>query len=147
MSSNTIILNTGQQAIINTDLTKIFVWNNRYDSARFTNDTDDDVNLVAGTLLGKISATQDVVPLVASATDGSQFPVGILAEDAVILANTSAQLSYCVAGDVVEGKVILATGNTMSTVISGRSIHDRIGGDTVGVKLVGGIENTDFDNS
>jgi hypothetical protein len=147
MSKQEIILNNGQQAIINTDLAKIFVFNNRFENADYTNSGYDDVTLLAGTLMGRVSATQEIVPLKSDASDGSQFPIGVLNQTSVISGGNTVNLAYCVSGDVVEGGVILAkTGDTMNTVISGRSIRDRIGADTVGIKLVGGIEMTGFDN-
>lgn len=146
MSENSIVLNNGQMAIINVDLTKLFIWNNRYADANYTNSTYDNVTLKAGTLVGKVSATQEIKPLVSTASDGSQYPVGILAEEVVIAAGAQVSLSYCVAGDVAQEKVVLDAGDTMDTVISGRSIYDRIGGDTVGIKLVLGTQFTDTDN-
>jgi hypothetical protein len=146
MSKQEVILNNGQQMIVNTDLAKIFVWDNRFESANYTNSTYDPVTLPAGTLMGKISATQEIVPLTSAASDGSQFPVGVLNQTSVIAAGATVALAYCVSGDVVESGVILQGADTMATVISGRSIRDRIGADTVGVKLVGSTEMTGFDN-
>lgn len=147
MSQNTIVLNTGQQAIINTDLSKIFVGNNRTETANFTNDTYDDITLQAGTLMGRIAATNEITPLTSGASDGSQFPVGVLNQTRVVEAGDTVNVAICVSGDVVESKVILQGSDTMNTVISGRTIKDRIGADTVGIKLVGSNELTDFDNS
>ncbi len=146
MSSNSIVLNTGQQAIINFDVSKIFIWNNRYEKADYTNSTYDDVVLTAGMLMGRVSASQEIVPLASGASDGSQFPVGILAQDATVEGGDTVSLYICVAGDVVEGKVTLDGSDTLSTVISGRSIRDRIAADTVGVKLVVSTELTGLDN-
>lgn len=147
MSSNNIVLNTGQQAIINTDLSKIFVGNNRTETANYTNDTYDDVILTAGTLMGRISATNEITPLTSAAVDGSQFPVGVLNQTRVVEAGETVTVAICVSGDVVESKVILQGADVMTTVISGRTIKDRIGADTVGIKLVGSNELTDYDNS
>lgn len=150
MSENAITLNTGQQAIITTDLGKIFVWNNRYDkfNYEYENDSYDDVTIPAGTLMGKIAADNVVVPLASGASDGSQYPVGVLAADVVILAGETfdGEITLCVAGDVVESKVILDGSDTMDTVISARTIRDRIGADTVGIKLVESTEMTGYDN-
>jgi hypothetical protein len=147
MSTQEVTLNNGNQLNVNTDSTKIFVWNNRYSTGTSTtNSTYDDVTIPAGTLLGRVSATQIVKPLVSSASDGSQFPVGILKEDSIIPAGDSTVLTFCDEGDVVEAKVVLASGDTMATVISGRSIRDRIGADTVGIKLVGQDQLTGTDN-
>lgn len=147
MSTQETTLQNGNQLNVNTDSTKIFVWNNRYDSAESTTNSGyDDITWPAGTLLGKVSATGLVKPLASAASDGSQYPIGILKEDAVIPAGDSLVLTYCVSGDVVESKVDLAGSDTMDTVISGRSIRDRIGADTVGIKLVGEDQLTGTDN-
>lgn len=145
--SQEITLQNNNQLNTKNDSTKIFVWDNRYDSAESTtNSTYDDVTLLAGTLLGKVSATGKVKALASAATDGSQYPVGILKEDTIVPTGDSAVLTYCVAGDVVEDKVVLDGSDTMSTVISDRSIKDRIGADTVGIKLVGLDQLTAADN-
>jgi hypothetical protein len=146
MSSNSQVLNTGQQTITNYETSKTFVFGNRYDKADYTNGTGAPVTVVLGTLLGRISATQKVIPLASAASDGSQFPVGIATEDTVIAAGATVKLSYCVEGDVAEEKVVLNGSDTLSTVISGRSIRDRIASDTVGIRLVKSTELTAYDN-
>ena len=146
MSTNNQVLNTGQQATTNYDLSKIFIWDNRYSKANYTNSGYDSVDLAAGTLMGRISATQEIIPLASGASDGSQYPVGILAQDATVEAGDTVELAFCNYGDVVEGKVILDGSDTLDTVIEGRSIRDRIAGDTVGVRLVPSTEMTGEDN-
>jgi hypothetical protein len=150
MSSNSVVLNTGRQMTVNTDLTKIFVWNNRYENMPFEydNDTYDDVTIPAGTLMGRIGATQKVVPLESGASDGSEYPVGVLAQDVVILAGDEfdGTVSVCVAGDVNESKVIFDGSDDMDTLVSDRSLRDRIAADTVGIKLVVSDELTGTDN-
>jgi len=149
--SQSVVLNTSSQATINTDTAKLFVFNNRYADVAYDgeNDTYDDVVIPAGTLMGKISATQKVIPLASGASDGSQYPVGVLAEDITILAGdtVSKTVSICVAGDVEESLIVLDGSDTLATVISGRSIRDRIGADTDGIKLVAAIEMTSYDNN
>jgi hypothetical protein len=147
MSTSNTVLNTGSQVITNYNTAKIFVYNNRYDKANFVNSTYDDIELAAGTVLGKVSADGTIVPLESDASDGSQYPVGILSADVIVAAGDEIELPYCVSGDVVEDKLVLTKeGDTLQTVISGRSIYDRIGGDTVGVKIVANNENTILDN-
>lgn len=147
MSSVNNVLNNGQQMITNYNVDKIFVFGNGYDKANYTNNTYDTVTLAEGTLMGRISATQEIVPLDSSATDGSQYPVGVLAVEAIVEEGVTIELPFCTSGEVVEELVVLATeGDTMSTVISGRSIRDRIAADTVGIKLVGNTAMTATDN-
>lgn len=135
------------QLFINTDTSKIFVWDNRTATFNYNNATYDDVVIEAGTVMGRISATGLVTVLDASASDGSQFPIGILFEGQTIEAGDTQQLTLCVSGDVVENKLVFKSGTTINSVISGRRLFDRIGSDTVGVKLVqGSSELTTFDN-
>jgi hypothetical protein len=132
--------------ITNNDNAKIFIWDNRYEQGTYTNPTGDDVTLAKGTLMGRVSATQKLVPLASGASDGSQFPVGILADDYTVDYLESANVTICIGGDVAEELVVLNGSDTMATVISSRSIRDRIAGDTLGIKLVAGTQMTAFDN-
>lgn len=146
MSENNIVLNTGQQAIINYDTTKIFLWDNRYENANYTNSTYDPITLDAGTLMGRISATGAIVPLTSGASNGSQFPYGILNQTRTIAAGATVSLAVCVGGDVAKEKVIFQGSDTFATVVSGKRLDDRIAGDTLGIKLVAGTQLTGFDN-
>ncbi len=146
MSTNNQVLNTGQQAITNYDVSKIFIGNNRYENALYNNSSYDSVTLRAGMLMGRISANNYIVPLQSDASDGSQFPVGILASDYVVEDGDSVNLSLCVAGDVAEEKIIFTGQDTIETVVSSRRLRDRIAADTVGIKVVSGTEMADYDN-
>ena len=151
MSTITTTLNTGQQAIFDTDLQKIFLWGNRYGKFAYakTNSTYDDFTLPAGTLMGRKHADGYVIPLASGASDGSQYPVGILAADVVVLAGESfdGEIQLCVAGDVNEDLVLLDGSDTLDTVISARTIRDRVAADTVGIILKTVDELTKADNS
>jgi len=147
MSTNNQVLNTGNQAITNYDTSKIFLWNNRYINGAFTAQGYDDSVLLAGTVMGRVSATNEVLPMQSTASDGSQFPIGILAKDYTIEGGDTVDLAICIGGDVAEEKVIFArNADTFATAISGRTIRDRIAGDTLGIKLVLGTELTAYDN-
>lgn len=132
--------------ITNFDTNKTFVWNPRTTTGTYDNSTYDDVTLAKGTLMGRISASGLLVPLTSGASNGSQFPVGILLEDTVIEGSSEAELTIVVAGDVVEDKIVFQGSDTLNTVVSGRRLRDRIGADTVGIKLVGGTDLTGTDN-
>ena len=146
MSSQSTALNNGQQMIVNTDTSKIFLWNNRYESATYNNSAYSSVTLLAGTLMGRVSATGWIKPLASGASDGSQYPVGILANDVTVDGGGLETLSICVAGDVAEEQIILQGSDTMETTISSRRLRDRIAADTLGIKLVQRTDNTAYDN-
>jgi len=144
MSTQTVSLNTGNQAIIKTETAKMFVWNNRYEDADYTNGTGDTVVLAKGTLLGRIHATGKVVPLTSAAVDGSQFPLGVLNEDWSVEDGATQKVSFCVDGDVVEDKIVLQGADTLDTVVSSRRLRDHL--KAQGIKLVKATEHTAYDN-
>jgi hypothetical protein len=146
MSSQTTALNNGQQMIVHTDTSKIFLWNNRYENATYNNSAYASATLLAGTLMGRVSATGWIKPLASGASDGSQFPVGILANDVTVDGGGLETLSICVSGDVAEEQIILQGTDTMETTISSRRLRDRIAADTVGIKLVTRTDNSAYDN-
>lgn len=148
MSTGTTVNSTNNSLQTNYDTTKIFLWNNRYANANYTNDSYADETLAAGTVMGRIAATGEVVPVRSNNTDGSQFPIGILAADYAPGAGETQQVSLCVFGDVAENKLIFTkSGDDLDTVVSGKTYRDLIGSDTVGVLLRGGDQLTAYDNS
>jgi len=144
MSEQTIGTNNGVQLFVNTDTSKIFIWENRYNSGVYTNSLYDPLVLKAGTLLGRIGYNQKLFLCDSQAIDGSQYPIGILAQDITIHEGETVDLQYCIYGDVVEDKVIFAGDDTFDSVVSGQSLRDRIG--MAGIRLVPSIEMTAFDN-
>lgn len=147
MSSATQRTGTGANVLATDyDIAKIFVWNNRYKKGSFTNDTYDPITLPQGRLMGRVAATQDLKPHDSTATDGSQYPVGVLLNTVTIEEGETLDLDFCDTGDVVKGLVVLAADDTFATVISGRSIEDRIGSDTVGINLIESNEQSAYDN-
>lgn len=142
--SQTVVLDNGQQLIINTDTTKIFIWDNRFDSAGMNNSGYTTVVYPAGTVLGRVLATGRVTPY----TSANQLRiVGVLNEDQVIPAGTTKTVFYCVSGDVAPEGIVLQGSDTLDTIVNGQLIRDRIAGETVGIKLTPGAELTKFDNS
>lgn len=147
MSEQNIVLNTGRALFVNTDTSKIFLWNNRYQPYPYNNSAYDAVTIPAGTVMGTVSATGWVKPLASGASDGSQFPVGILAEDYTVDGGDLINVSICVAGDVAADQLVFQGSDNLDTTVSSRRLRDRIGSDTVGVKLVTTTEMTKEDNS
>lgn len=146
MSSQSVALNTGQQAIIHTDLSKIFILNNRYQKDNYVNNSSyNPISLSAGTVMGRVSATGVLAPLNAGASDGTQFPVGILAQDLEIDSGETVSATICDAGDIAAEKVIFFTpGNGLETVVSSRRMKDHIAAQ--GMNLVSSTEMTQEDN-
>lgn len=145
MSTNTITVDKSNFLQNNIDTSKIFLGKNESFVAQFTAGVTD-VLLEAGTLMGRIAATQKVVPLESTATDGSQFPVGILNSTRNVLATTTVSVAIVNKGDVAREQIIFDGSDTFTTLVDDRSLEDRIASDTAGIILVKTSELTNFDN-
>ncbi len=130
----------------NYDYQKIFIGGNEYITGSYTNGTGAVVELMAGMLFGRIAATNKVEILKSAATDGSQFPLGILGETLSVADAATVTVTIAISGDINLRTLILDGTDTLATVISDRTIEDRIAADTKGIRLVATVENTAFDN-
>ena len=140
--------NTATQAIVNTDKSKVFLGDNETTTLTYTNTSGAEKTISRGLVFGQISATSLALPLESDASDGSQYPYGILMNETLTLAiGASATVTLVTTGGVDEDKLIFENGtDTLATAISGKTLRARIGSDTVGVRLIKTIENTRTDN-
>lgn len=152
MSDGTLVNQTRNQMAVDYDNAKIFIWNNRYSKANLVNTTGAELTLVAGTVLGRISATGKIAVMKSASVDGSQLPIGILAENITLAIGANADLNFCVAGDVANEEVVFDGADTVLTEIT-LSTDDaitKIYGDMIadlGIRLVSGTELTGYDNA
>lgn len=153
MSEITNVLQTGSQLITNYDTTKIFLGGNRFKTGSLKNTTGSELTLTAGTLLGRVDAiavdTDNVVgyltPHLSTNTEGNEI-VGVLAQDLTLADNAVAtEVSYCIAGDVSQGDIVLGSGDTLATILNGLTIADNIVKNT-GIILVVQKQLTATDN-
>jgi len=147
MSTATEITKTNNFLHTDYDVSKIFVFSNRYEKATLLNASGGVASFLPGTLMGRIAASGKIVPLESAAVDGSQYPVGVLKTMVTDLAIAGEiEVNVCIAGDVVENKIILDGSDTLETIIELKRIKDRIKSDTMGIQLVGSAELTGTDN-
>lgn len=148
MSTVSNTLNTGSQATFNTDTSKIFLFENRYETNNYINNSGyNPVTLLAGTVMARVAGTNILIPFSSKGSNGSQFPIGILADDYVVAAGTTVKASICIYGDVNINSVILAEqGDTLNTVVSNRTVRDKIKSESAGIRLIDSTEMTAFDN-
>lgn len=106
------------------DISKLFIWNNRFETVAVNNSTYVTETYLAGTLMGRVTATGYCVPLVSTANDGSELPVGVLNQDIVLNAGELANASVCIGGDVAQELILLQGSDTLDTVIQGRRLRD-----------------------
>lgn len=147
MSTISEEFNNGNAAQFNRDTKKTFLGIEGSITADFTNADDEAVVLPEGTVMGRLHATGKIVPLTSAATDGSQFPVGILLGDHTVDAADTATLTVVTGGSVAEECLILQGSDTLDTVITARRIRDRIAFDTLGIRIVKTADDlTGYDN-
>lgn len=144
MSTNEQTLNTGSQATTNYDLSKIFIWNNRYHKGNYTNSVYDPETMRPGQLLGRVSATNKLAKCFSTSVDGSQYPVGVCADAKVIDEGSTVELTYCSMGDVVKDKILFEGNDGFNTVVSGKTMFDMLL--AIGINLVESTEMTAYDN-
>lgn len=132
----------------NFDITQIFLGDNFYIDATYTNSSGSSKTIAPGTLLGRILATNKVLPNLSSATDGSEFPMGIAADNAsvVVADGDSVTLNVCIKGMVNKTALTLGSGDTWSTVIrtvstGGKTIEDALIANT-GIQLMASTDVT-----
>lgn len=144
MSTNNQRLNTGSQATTDYDLSKIFIWNNRYHVGQYTNSIYDPETLLPGQVLGRISATNKLAKCFSAASDGSQYPIGVVAETLQVVEGSTVNLTFCNKGDVVADKLIFESGDGLQTPVSGKTMFDML--QAAGLNIVNNTEQTDYDN-
>jgi hypothetical protein len=144
MSEFEQVQNNGSQQTTNYDISKIFIWDNRYADEIYYNAEADTVQLVPGTVLGRITASNKVVPLDAGASDGSQFPCGVLKSDYEVETLEDQEISMCISGDIAENKLVFNAYDDLDTVVDGRTIKDHLR--LMGIRPIPSDEQTDYDN-
>jgi hypothetical protein len=149
MSSLENVENQPNKLVTNYDFSKTFLYDIQTERATLVNAAPGDADTVyaIGTLMGRVAADNQIVPCVSTATDGSQFPVGVLMEEVTGLATAATKdVNIAVGGEIAQEKLIIDAGDTLDTVIDDKTLADRIKSDTIGIKLVEVDELSDFDN-
>lgn len=102
------IVNEGSnQMFVNTDLAKTFVVIKATERESYANNTTyDPISLYPGTIMGRITATDKIVPWRNDVTDGSQFPIGLLGAKLYIDAGDTVKALVVTEGRVAAEKVI-----------------------------------------
>jgi len=138
--------NTGGELHVKTDLAQIFLYENRFSKAKYNNSAYDSVTILAGTVMGRVASTGFIKPMRSTYSDGSQIPMGILADDYVVDGGAIIEnMQFCNYGDVNKNKIVfdLSTDNFETTVGSQR-LEDLI--HQAGLRLINSIDNTGYDN-
>lgn len=145
MSSQSVALNTGQQANITTNSRKVFLWNYRTQEGSVNNSAYADLVIPEGTVLGRVSATGLLKPFTSGASDGSQFPIGVMLDDVTVPYGSTLNIAMVDDGDVNASGLIFQGSDTLNTVVSGQRVIDRL--KAAGIKVINSTELTKLDNA
>jgi hypothetical protein len=139
---------TRNQSTVDYSQVKLFLFNNRYQTGLFKNNTGAELILKPGTLLLRDKATPtQVIPAIAGATLSDV--IGIVKADGEIILATAGTLdiNFGISGDIDENELVLPATVTLDTVplTSGtRTVRDIL--QALGFVLSGSVQNTKYDN-
>ncbi len=150
MSKFVTVDDQGGYLYVNYDLSKLFLWDNRYSNGLINNSTYVDAVYNPGQLLGRVTATGYLVPFSATANDGSQFIVGVLNEGQVVPGGETVEVAYCVGGDVAADQLLFTGDQTLETIITTRTpnvrVKDAIQRDAAALRVIYGQDLSFPDN-
>lgn len=153
LTTNTTKTNDSNFAVKNTEHSYLQLGENKTKTYKFDEpDGSGEFTLELGTLVAVVSSSGKIVKHDASATDGSQFPVGFVTRDVTMAQGaTDVDVLVVIAGRVNKSLIKL-NGQNLSDPIQNptdynRNIAEAIEGDTYGIELVDEDQLDAFDNS
>jgi hypothetical protein len=99
------------------DRSKLFLGSNKFKTAQYTNSTGSEQTLTMGRVMGRVMATNKVLPHTRTATDGSEQPRFVLGATYTVAIGATVYVSLCYAGDVAQGKVSWNSGDSQTSVL------------------------------
>lgn len=127
MADKTVLsYSTGNQATINHTNERIYLGGigreNSFTRMDYANISGAEETVELYTVMGRVGATQKLVPCVSTATDGSQVPICIIDEkqDAIAIAGTVDAVHVCNGGRLDAAFVVFQNGtDTLQTPVTG----------------------------
>lgn len=116
---------TRNQSTVDITRKNIFTYGNRYRTAIFSNNTGADLIIDSGSLVLRHASLADtIIPAIAGATLANV--IGVLYVDGPLtLANgATANVNYCISGDVDGGLLTLPATVTLDTVVGAKALKD-----------------------
>jgi hypothetical protein len=99
------------------DYSKLFIFNNKYRTATYTNSTGGEVTLTKGMLVGRIYSSGKVKQCVSTAEDGSQLPIGVLSANYTVANSASVTVTFCISGEVAREGITFAGSDAYTTLL------------------------------
>ena len=128
MSTITEVTKTGNQLNTSYDVSKVALGNNEFVTADYTSTSA--IDIAEGTVFGRIHETGKIAILDKNASDGSAYPVGIfyngIGGTKSVGATTTVSLTLINKGKVNAGKLVFASGTTISSVVGVKQLRDHL---------------------
>jgi hypothetical protein len=155
MSSQSTASSGSNALHIITDTSKVFLGGNETNSESYTNNsTYNPITIYEGTIMGRITGTDIVVPWRSDNVDGSQYPIGLLVGDMQIVSGATNKATICNGGRVAAEQIIAAQLSNQSVAttlqltvssVGGRRVKDLL--EQLGLHLVYSTQMTRPDNA
>lgn len=121
------VINTsfsGGMRVTNYSNERLLIFNNNFESGTFTNADAYETTLEIGTVVGRVSATGKIAVFDHSASDGSQYPIGVLASSYTVDGTDSAEVRIVTGGEINGNMLVFPNGETVETAVSSRQVRD-----------------------
>ena len=138
-------VNAENQMFTDYDVSQLLLGNNSFVSGTFAAYGTDMV-IDPGTVVARLTTTGEFVPLDTSATDGTQYPVGLLIKQLTVADGGKADTQIVNKGKINENLIrFWNSGQGLDTIVDNRSIFDWL--NDIGFEIEGSDELTKVDNS
>jgi len=138
-------VNTRNQLYTNISSDKILLGNNSFAERTF-GAYGTDMVIDAGTIVARLPGSGEIVPWKADATDGTQYPAGLLLEQLTVADGEKVDTTIVNKGKVAREQIrFWYAGQDFSSVVDNRRVEDWLL--DLGLEIEAADELTEFDNS
>jgi hypothetical protein len=137
-------------SITNYNTAQLQLGDNFLEQVSYSNSTGNAVTIPLGRLMGRILATNKVLPNISSATDGSELPIGVTDQEYIVPDGETWDIWIITGGEVNKNLVVLGSGDTYATAVrtvstGGGTIQDLITRNTQ-LQLIATTDASAYDN-
>jgi hypothetical protein len=118
---------SGGMRVTNYSTEKLPIFDNTFLKGTFENTDAYETTLAIGTVMGRISATGNLVPFDADSSDGSQFPIAVLASTYLVDAGDEKEVACIASGEINANMLVFVdVADSLDTVVDSRQVRDHL---------------------
>jgi len=125
MANPNVRVQTSKQLTADYNRAKVFIGEKSTFVGDYINSDYADEDLLAGTVMARVGATNKLVKCDSTLTNGGQFPIGVLLGDVTVEGGETVELTVA-NGEVNGGMLIFNDAETADTVVSSRTLRDHL---------------------